>query len=330
MKNVSKLALFVAAGMMTAGAQAADFEVSDETTVSVFGEMELRYKDENDSDGNGQTDFSDEGSLVGIGVEHALSSNLTAFFSTELEFDVLGESDDIGRGAGSFGLEGDFGTLEIGDVDSVAEDALYDPIDPFESASPTGEDYSSADSMVTFFSPSMNGLEIHAQARIKDDGDQDVTNDDGDITTDNGTEVSLIGALIYDLGAVTLRAAYDNRGSVLDEDTNYESEDPIYGVSATFDLTDALEVSVSYREQENVDNSSVEATAIGAVYDYGQGDIYGTLQDVSPDAGDSRTELALGVDYTLIGDLNTYAEYAAYDKADDADDIIEVGLRFEF
>jgi predicted porin len=294
--------------------------------------MEVRFNDEKDSDGNGQTGFSDEGTLVGIGAEQNFGNGITGYVVGEFAFDILDESSAFDQDDGEFGLIGPFGEVAIGDVGSVASDAIYDPVDPFESASPSEADYTGSNSMITWFSPNMNGFELHLQTRFKDDTDQDTTDDNGDVTRDASSEVSLIAAATYSVGGFTVAAGYDDKGSEFLSDSSKDTKDPTYGVAATAELSDQLEVSVRYATEQDAstDANDTDFTAIGAVFDFGPGDLYATMQDVSPETGDSRTEMMFGGDYTLMGELSAYAEYAAFDKTNDEGDLTEVGLRFEF
>ena len=328
MKNVSKLALFVAAGMVSAGVNAADFEVGENTTVSIFGEMEVQMSEVTDSNGNAELDFSDEGSLFGFGGEQDFGNGISAYVVGEFEYDILDESDGFDQGDGEFGIKGPFGEVAIGDVGSVAIDATWDRVDVFESTAIAEPDGSSSSSSIAYFSPEMNGLEVFLQTRISDDTDNDTTSP----ARDTGSDVSLIAGMLYTVGPVTFGAGYDDRGSELLDAPSTQQKDPTYGVSASADFSDRMTVTVNFNTEQDASASAndTDYTALSAVYNYGAGDIYGAVQDVSPETGDSRTEVQIGADYTIMGELNAYAEYAALDKTNDAGDLMEVGLRFEF
>ena len=64
MKNVSKLALFVAAGMMSAGAHAASIEINEDTTMSLEGEFNAFYLDRDTVDTT-QTDENNSDDVDG-------------------------------------------------------------------------------------------------------------------------------------------------------------------------------------------------------------------------------------------------------------------------
>ena len=330
MKHVQKIALFMAAGMVSAGAQAADFQVAENTTLSVFGEMEVHYRDRDLADNTSKSDFSDEGSLIGFGAARTFSSGVTAFVETEFEYDILGEGNDFDRDVSIFGISGDFGDVQIGDFDNVYIDTIYDVVEPFEGNDVSEEGSSPEDSYLAYFSPSMNGFTFQVQTRVKDETDD--LNEDT-TTKYKSNELSLIAAAQLDLGAVELRAGYDDRGSVVN--AQQESEDPVYGFAGIAPITDNAEIGFRYAmEQGRNSNDDTSYTGFVAGYDYGMGDVYGVVQNVSPDASKDRTEFGVGGDYNFEEGLSAYAEHINYDRSasagDETDSVTEVGLRYEF
>lgn len=334
MKDVSKLALFVAAGMMTAGAQGAEFEVADGTKLTLGGEIHVQYRDTELSNANSKQDFRSDGSMVELGGERDLGNGLTAFVTAELVYDTMGEDDNVSTDDDktNFGLEGDFGTLKIGGVDNVFEDLITDATDPFEEVTPDGASLTDEKQMVTYYSPDFNGFSYRLQSRITD-GEDD--------TDQSSSELSLVAGAEYSAGNFSLTAAFDDRGSVNAEPagTAFKSEDGVFGVAAAVQMTDSVELSLRYAQQSNEDGNDRDFTGAALVYDYGQGNIYGAIQDVSPDTGDSLSQYAVGVSYDIANDFMLFAEYANYDQTRDTtlanadatgDTIAVVGLILEY
>ncbi|TQE99516.1 MAG: porin [Spiribacter salinus] len=323
MKNVSKLALFVAAGMVSAGVQAADFEVDDRTTVTLGGEVVLNYITEDATDGSDETQFTDDGSIVVFGGSRDLGNGVTGYIETEFEYNTLGDGDgDFTRDATVLGFAGDFGEIQIGDSDNVFEDLISDSVDPFENATLAQVDLTDEDNMVTYYSPDMGNFSFRLQSRIADE-----------TTTANqtGTELSLIAAAQFTAGNLSLRAAYDDRGSVDAETGNaFESEDEVLGVAAVFGLTDAVELSARYAEQSGKDGIDSDGTAVAINYDYGMGSLYGAFQDVSVDAGEDGSQMAFGANYDVADGLMIFAEYGDFDDVDGDDSLAVAGLVFEY
>jgi predicted porin len=323
MKNVSKLALFVAAGMASAGVHAASFEVDDNTTLSLDGEVKLEAKDTEKV--NGTSDLSTKaGSEFVLAGERDLGNGFGAYIETTIEYETLDDSDSATEGSSVIGFTGNFGEIQIGQSDNVFEDVVTDATDMFEEADLPKASDSAEDNMFTYYSPDFDGLSYSLQARVTDDSVED----------SNSTEVSLIGALEYDLGNVTLGAAYDNRGSK-DSDSgtsSFKSEDPLYGLSAVIDISDAIEVAAKYAKQSNASGNDKDFTAVAVAFDYGSGELYGGIGTESPDTGDSITQIGVGVDYDIADDFKVYAEYADEDGQDaaDADSIMEVGLELAY
>ncbi|RZU99146.1 porin [Spiribacter vilamensis] len=338
MKHAQKIALFMAAGMVSAGAHAADFEVADGTTLTLGGEVVLNYLSKDTKGGDSETEFTDDGSLVLIGAERDLGNGYGAYVEAEFEYNTLGEGDgDISRGASVFGFTGDFGEIQIGDSDNVFEDLITDAIDPFENASLADTDRTPEDSMITYYSPDMGGFSYRLQTRVKDENDVLVEKGDGGNPPEvkpSGNEVSLIAAAAYDFGGITLSAGYDNRGSVDTEDGDavFESEDAVMGLAAVADITSNAEASFRYARQDNKSGDDLDLTGAALVYNYGPGDVYGAVQGVSQDGEDSRTQVAGGVNYGVADGLLIFAEYGNFDgvSAGDKDKLAVAGLILEY
>ncbi|MDR9433746.1 MAG: porin [Spiribacter sp.] len=326
MKNVSKLALFVAAGMVSAGVQAASFDVDENTTLSIEGEVKI-FANETETVAGDDTFDTDGGSEFVIAAERNLGNGFTGYVETVVEYDTLAEDDDneeLTSGQSVVGFTGDFGEIQIGESDNIFEDVITDATDPFEEVGmPKASDTSETD-MFTYYSPSFNGLSYGLQVRVLDEGSND----------SDSTQESLIGAIEYAVGNVTFGAAYDDRGSIDSDDdvTDHTSEDPIFGLSAVIAASDVLEIGLKYAEESNEDGNDSDFSAVTVSYDYGAGNLYGGIGSESPETGDDVTKTAFGVDYGLADDFNLYAEYSDEDGTDDADtdSIMEAGFIFAF
>jgi len=65
-------------------------------------------------------------------------------------------------------------------------------------------------------------------------------------------------------------------------------------------------------------------------YNYGAGDVYLGVQDVSPDQGDSSTEVAAIVKHGLYSNLDVFVNVARYDRQNYAGDLTEIGAIYSF
>lgn len=336
MKHAPKLALLVAAGMASAGAQAADFEVSENTTLTLGGEVVLNYLYEKRADGDNSTKFVDDGSLVILGGSRDLGNGVTAFVEAEFEYNMLGNNDDIKRDTSILGFTGEFGEVAIGASDNVFEDLISDAVDPFENATLEQVSLTDEDSMITYYSPDMDGFSFRLQGRHK--------NEDSSINQSD-TEVSLIAAAEYDFGPIALAAAYDSRGSIDDDDNKngnendqFNSQDHLVGISAVAQLTDRLEASARFAQENDQAGNDKDFTAIAFSYNYGAGDLYGAAQSYDPSNGSSTSQVAAGVNYEIASDVLIFAEYGNLDRklsdgdveAGDTDKLGVAGLIYEF
>ncbi|MEX0448816.1 porin [Spiribacter sp. 221] len=326
MKHASKLAFLAAAGMATAGAQAAEFEVEG-TTLTLGGEIVLNYLYEKRDDGNDDTKFVDDGSKVVIAGERDLGNGITAYAEAEFEFNVLGNNDDVKRDGSVLGFVGEFGEVAVGASDNVYEDLISDAVDPFENASFEGADLTNEDSMVTYYSPDFDGFSFRLQGRHKNRDNQ-------------SAKVSLIAAAEYDFGPLALAAAYDSRGSKdSSKGSDFKSEDHVLGFSAVADISERVEVGARFSQVNNQDGNDQDFTAVVVSYDYGGGDLYGGAQNFDPKNGSSSSQVAAGINYELADSVMIFAEYGDLDRqlsngnvidAGDTDKLGVAGLIYEF
>ncbi len=326
MKHASRLAFLAAAGMATAGAQAAEFEVTEDTTLILGGEVVLNYLYEKRANGNDDTKFVDDGSKVVIGGERDLGNGITAYAEAEFEYNTLGNSDDVKRDGSVLGFVGEFGEFAVGASDNVFEDLISDAVDPFENASLEGASLTNEDSMITYYSPDMDGFSFRLQGRHKNRDNQ-------------SAKVSLIAAAEYDFGPFALAAAFDSRGSEnAGTSDNFKSQDHVVGVAATAQLTDRLEASARFAQENDQAGNDKDFTAIAVVYDYGAGDLYGAAQNYKPTGGSNSTQVAAGINYEIADDILIFAEYGDLDRkltngdveVDDTDKLGVAGLIYEF
>ena len=322
-KTWPALCIAGAAGFGLASAQAATFEVDEQTRLTLGGEVVLNYIDTETVGGESTTEFVDDGSLVILGGERDLGNGITAYVYNEFAYNTLGDDSDFQRDMSVFGFKGDFGEIQIGDSDNVFEDLIADTMDPFENATLAQADLSDETKMITYYSPSIGDFAYRLQARVQDDTD-----------TGANTEASLIAAAQYAMtDTFSIHAGYDSRGSENAADTGFESQDPVLGVAAVATFVDAVEVSARLAQEDNKDGNDIDYIGGAIRFDYGGGSLYGAAQNVSPDIGDSASQVAVGVNYDIAPGLLVFAEYgdfAGYGEATDNESLAVAGLILEY
>ncbi|MFM9816357.1 UNVERIFIED_CONTAM: porin [Spiribacter pallidus] len=326
MKNVSKLALFVAAGMVSAGVNAATIQIPEGTAFELEGEFVSNYfvKDAVDTavdttDG-GDPEETNENDLEGE-IELAWSAvrsfeNFDGY--TEAAFKFENQTND---GTGTefdgavAGIEGDFGQLEVGATDSVYEDLITDAVDITEES---GLDYGGygfdENNMLTYYSPETAGFSFNLQIGILDEAENSTESEQG-----------FVASAAYDFGVGAIHVGYDELGNTAD------SDDGLTGIATVFELGLA-EVSLSHEMETDTNDQDTDYTGLAVSYDYGMGNLYGAYQSVSPDVGNDQSQYALGVSAAIADGFDVYAEYADFDGQDptDADTQMTLGLVYAF
>ena len=320
MKNVSKLALFVAAGMVSAGVQAATIEIPDGTSMALEGEFLSEYivSETVDSSLKDEDNYSDLAGEVTLGLSAVRSfDNFDGY--VEVDF-IFNTQDNTGSSVDSdgavAGLEGSFGKIEIGDSDSVYEDEIHDSVDIWEQASLTNAEVGvDGNNMITYYSPAASGLSFNLQAGVQDEAE----------SGNGSTDTSFNASAVFDFGAGAIHAGYN-------EGVDFLGDSDVVSVAAIFEVGVA-EISLVH-EMESLNDVDTDYTGVTVTAGYGPGDIYAGFQSVSPDAAGSEdlSQYAFGINAEIADGLTTYAEYGNLDgQADgDKDTVIAFGVALAF
>lgn len=330
MKKTAAALAAASAMAMTSSAYAVDWNIDDKTEFSVYGSIELKYITQDNADGESESAFDDNGSTVGFSGEHMFTESLSGFFKAEFEHRADEEKDQGGLNEGDqayLGIKGPgFGRIRVGSFDSIYQDAIYDEVDPFETASVDKESDSAEGDTIAWYSPKFTDqFQLQLATRIRGEGD----------TGADSTEVGWAGVIKWTPGNFALHLGYDNRGGETEEQadgTVLADEGDVFGVLGMYEAG-PLTFAVRYAVESNFDDTEDTDFLAGLVqYDYSRGSIYAVVQDVSPDNGDSRTEFAAGASWLVPGADNfyVYSEFGTYDKVNDEDDLFEVGAVYEF
>lgn len=350
-------ALAAAALLGTGAASAATFQINDDTALSVYGNLQLKYNTTDFVQDDGSTEdsssFTDNGSTIGFAAEHQFDNGLTGYGRAEFEHnaDEAKSSNGLDTGDQAYlGLRGDFGAVQAGSWDGIYADAIYDLIDPFESASLDSESATAEGDQIAYFSPNFNGFSFEVQARVRGDAENvgdDFTNlddpsNDAQAAEESDEEVGFAAVAKYTADNWAVHAGYDDRGANelgVDPATGEVvfDDEPTYGIGGAYDFGQ-FTLSGRYALEELRDEADagddVAYYGVLGSFDYGQGAIYGGVQEVDPDEGDSKTQFSVGANYEIGSNLYVFAEYGDRDEPDSAvgadDSLYEVGAVYSF
>ncbi|ATJ83803.1 porin [Halomonas beimenensis] len=334
------LATAIAGAMAASGAQAATVYNQDGTKLDIYGNIQIAYYDTNNAAGDSQDGIADNGTTFGFAAEHVISQGLTGYL--KLEFDDIKademktavDNDDSGDTA-YVGLRGDFGDVRVGSYDQLIDDWIQDPItnnEGFDVSDSTGAHGGGADQetdKVTYTSPSLGGFQFAVGTQYKGDFDSA----DGGDADEGDSNASFFGGAKYTMGAFSVAAVYDNLDNINYTTTggDVESVGDQYGVTAQYTI-DTLRLSAKWETFDaDQEDSDVDFAALGARYGYGMGDVYGAYQNVdSEGSDDDRDEVIIGANYSISDAMYTWVEAAWYDKENDEDDGVGVGITYLF
>ncbi|MDZ7829018.1 MAG: porin [Halofilum sp. (in: g-proteobacteria)] len=328
MMKKSLIALAVGTAVAAPAAHAVDFEMGD-TKFSVGGTLEPSFESFNDASGDSVSQFTDNDSTLEFDFEHVLDDNLSAYGHIEYEFNF----DESGSNAGGLddldsaelGFVGNFGTVQLGTYDTLYEDELAELLDEFENAEVSdeadGDDGSGEGNQITYWSPGYGDGGFSFAAEIKHEGEAE-----GTVAGDSGTGITLVGRFDMDNWGIVVgnddRGAATAGGDFVEENTT--------GIGGYYTIND-FEIRARYADEANPgNNSDVEYVGVLGSYDYGPGSFNVAVQDVSPDQGNSFTELAANVKHDLYDNLRVFFEIGQFDRQNDAGDRVELGAIYSW
>ena len=358
------LATAIAGAMAASGAQAATVYNQDGTKLDVYGNIQIAGYSVKGGNGEYDTQLTDNGTTFGFAAEHVIYDGLTGYMKLEID-DI--NADEMATGprqpggdTAYVGMKGNFGDVKLGSYDDLFDDWIQDPVtnnegfDVSDSTSYAGLGGAIQTDQLTYVSPSFSGLEMAIGTQFK--GDAEAENLSGD------NNASIFGGAKYTAGNFSIAAMYDNldnyevRPAGVDGDGNPvmpagQDFGERYGITGQYTM-DSLRVALKLERFES-DLGDVDSTnfyGLGARYGYGQGDIYGAYQYVDVGAEDFSDTLAdsadgdfpnenndetynqiiVGATYNISDAMYTWAEAAFYDKENDEDDGVGVGVTYMF
>lgn len=321
MMKKSLIALAVSTVVAAPAAHAVEFEVGEDTTFELWGKVESAYVDRTNAAGDGETDLEDIDSEFGFAGEHRFGDGVTGYWHQEFEFDpVDGSESEVD--SSYFGLKGDFGDISVGTHDTLYENEIAELMDEFDVAEATEEADSGEGDQITYYSPDLNGFMFAAELRINGDNDSGI-GDSGE---------GLAAVVGYDADMWGVRAGFDDRGAAV-SGGQFE-EETTTGFGGWYEFGNGFEVAARYGVQNNVSGDpagdETEFTGVRGTYDYGPGYFNVTVQDISPDQGDSRTETLFSFHHNMYRNLELLVEAGQYDRVNDEDDVFAVGAIYSF
>lgn len=327
MMKKSLIALAVSTAVAAPAARAVDFEMGD-TKFSVGGTLEPSFESFNDGNGDSVSQFTDNDSTLEFDFEHQLDDSLSAYGHIEYEFNFdedsnAGGLDDLD--SAELGFEGNFGTVQLGTYDTLYEDELAELLDEFENAEVSdeadGDDGSGEGNQVTYWTPGYGDGGFSFAAELKHEGEAE-----GTVAGESGTGITLVGR--YDMDNWGIVVGADDRGAATD--ANGFVEETTTGIGGYFDVNE-FHFAARYASESNPgNNADVEYAGVLGSYDYGPGSFNLALQDVSPDQGNSFTEVAANVKHDLYDNLRVFFEIGRFDRQDDVGDRTEIGMIYSW
>lgn len=337
MRNIALSALALTISFAPA-AQAIDFEPTENSRFSVYGELAPSIKSETNAQGDDELQYADEGSIIGFNGEHRITDEFQVYASAEFEFFTDDTNPGFNFDEGWFGVKGDsWGRVQGGGQENPFTYLINDTVNVAEIAEITGDDQlPQEDNMIVYRSPSFGGFSVASKVRLEGEGDAQSP------AGQNDNEVDVGAVAGYSGERFSLRAAYTtvDAGSQANPTVNTDGEH--YGVAGDVSFgpaTVAAKFAKADIENSNTGNTLADLTRYAGtgMFSYGQfiedgaGKLYGSVQQVERDNNNRDwTEITVGVDYKPIDNFKVYGEAGWFDRQNDAGDVIGVGAIYSF
>ena len=291
------------------------------STVDVYGNIQYAY-----TNGDAGDKAQDNGSTFGFKGETAINDDLTAFFKYELEADADEKTSgvDVNLDQAFVGLKGGFGKVQAGTFDSIYNNAIQDAVNQFEQLSFLNTVTTTEGDTVAYFSPSFGGFEFQASAQVKGsaEGTETAKVNGNNVNLTNGTAFTAV--VKYTVGDLVAALGYDDLNNFEDRGTDTT------GLSIGYNFLDNLNVTAKFETTKDFQ----DVIGLSARYGYGAGDVYASVQAISPKAdGESDyNQYGAGMTYDLASNVYVYGEVGRFENASNsnADTQTAVGVYYGF
>lgn len=306
------IASAVAAAALSSNAfamdQASDLAEMLESMPTIYGNIQL-VNNTNDTDGESNTTFEDNGSTLGFKHDSAISDDVTAFFKAEFHFDAdeagnnsLGEKLDESY----IGVKGGFGSIQIGSDDTVYEWVDHVDIEEFEGQNSDVAGMAEGDNL-QYVSPEIGeGLEIGITLPL-----------------------DLDGADEFNMAVAANYSAVENLSLTLAYANGRDDSESALGLAGTYTMGD-LALKAQYETQKD----DADIIALQGVYSMGANQFALGYSLTSADIGDEeQTDIYLQALHNLSDNMYVYLEYVttSYDENDAADnEDLSIGATYAF
>lgn len=311
-KTLKKVFLVIAVSVAivsgTGPVQAVTLFDDNGTKIDLYSRLYILY--ENTGDGR----ITGNDSRVGLRATTAVSDDLSVFARAEFRYDASQrerQSVFNDRRNTYVGVKTGLGQLMFGNFDSVYYQSVSHLFDFYENegfvALGQGSTAARANS-AAYSSPDLNGFKLHGQVRHYEEAD----------TASGDEELVFQLAGTYSINSLTFGA-----GAIVENEDAGRNE-TLIGFSAEYNIVKALSVRLMLEHMKDVGDEDYHA-ALAAVYNYGTGDVYAS---VGRDPFE-ETYFSLGANYKFSKPMRVFAEYCNGEGID-PDDVITVGLRYDF
>ena len=293
---------------------------------TVYGKVNVTVQNVSLDDGSeDEIQVKSNASRLGVKGKTEISEGLHAIYKAEYQTDVTEEEDVFSQRDIWGGLQGGFGTLRIGTMDTPLKKAQgkFDQFNDYLDMKKVFEAEDRAPNQINYATPSFGGVTITA-ALTAGEGRDDSFDDDGNLVEegeDNGLD-GFSGSVVYSAGPIFASAAFSS-------DVEKDNEE---ATRLTFVYNaGAFQVGALWQEFEEGDDEATDGFGISGAFKFGNSKVKAQL-NTGDDEKEGAEQLNLGYDYKLAKSTKVFAFISAYENDSDnsAEDVFGVGFETKF
>lgn len=318
---MKKSALFLAISAAAAApAFAAEFQVNKDTKFQINVDVGAYHEDVKNSAGKSEQAFTGKGlNQIEIKAAHKVSSDVTLFGEIEIDYEPIGDNgsvvtDDVRLGINSKSM----GRFSIGQFDSYFEDTVIEAL-----ATGHGEHGSLSEAKTDNDGRRLQWIKPMGPLTLAVEASRSTSSAD---KTKTGSGFGVTAA--YKVGAMTLAVGTANINE-FSSSGSANSADSTTAASIKYGMG-AVTLMGLVAKQDNVSGSKVDIMGAGLKYKMGAFDMGVAMQNLDETGKDKRTELSLGLGYKPFKNTTFYFDVLKADKANNAGDALEVGMKYKF
>jgi predicted porin len=318
---MKKSALFLAISAAAAApAFAAEFQVNKDTKFQINVDVGAYHESVKNDKGVAEKAFTGKGlNQIEIKADHKVSADVTLFGEIEIDYEPIGDNGSVLTDDTRLGINSkSMGRFSIGQFDSYFEDNVIESL-----ATKNGERANLTEAATDNDGRRLQWIKPLGPLTLAVEASRSTNSKD---KTQTGTGFGVTG--VYKSGPMTLAFGTVNINE-FSSSGSASSNDKTTAASIKYGMGN-LTLMGLVAKQDKVSGDKIDIMGAGLKYKMGDFNMGVAMQNLDETGKDKRTELSLGLGYKPFKNTTFYFDVLKADKANNAGDALEVGMKYKF